>query len=134
MLSLILGFITGLAGPISQVINNITDLRKQQAQSKSNVELADINKEIELAEARKAVLITEAGYRLNSVVRVLAAVGPILFISKILVWDKVIGSIAGCSVANTGCSSFRTDTIDQNMWWVIIAVIAFYFLADKKKS
>lgn len=134
MLSLILGFITGLTGPIAQVINNITELRKQQTQAKSNVELADINKEIELAESRKSVLIAEAGSRLNSIIRALAAIGPILFINKILVWDKVIGSIVGCSVSKIDCSSFRTDTIDQNMWWVIIAVIAFYFLADKKKS
>lgn len=139
MLSLILGFITGLAGPISAAISKITDLRVAKLNADSNVEKQKIDQQIDEAHDRQAVLVAEAGNRiaaaLNASVRLLLTVGPALFLTKVFAWDKVIGSFAGCAgkvqlEMLKKCQTFKTDPLDTNLWWVIIAVIAFYFMYD----
>jgi len=56
---------------------------------------------------------------------------------KFFAWDKTVGSLAGCAgeVGRTlaGCETFRTDALDANQWWVVIAVVGFYFLASFRK-
>lgn len=63
-------------------------------------------------------------------------IGPLIILTKIYVWDKVIGSFAGCAGPMGGaleCATFRTDPLDPNLWWVITAQIAFYFVAKALK-
>lgn len=136
MLSLILGWVTGLAGPIASITNKIIDLRAKQADTQSAMEKAKIEQQIEEAHDRKSVLVAEAGNRIagamNATVRLALTIGPASVLIKLLLWDKVIGSFYGCTAKAipTFCNVFRTDPIDQNLWWVITAVIAFYFLYD----
>lgn len=137
MLSIILGFITGLAGPIASVVGKISDLQIAKVNAASNVEKAHIDAQIEEAHDRKAVLIAEAGNRIagliNSATRLALAIGPISVLLKIFLWDKVIGSFVGCG-GNAGhsvaCATYSTDPLDQNLWWVIMAVCGFYLLYD----
>jgi len=136
MLASILGFITGLGPIISSLGGKIADLQLAKAQAKSNVEIQEINAEIEATHDRRAVLVAEAGNRLaaglNASARLLLALGPILVLLKLMVWDKVIGSFNGCALKDAvhypGCNTFRTDPLDANQWIVITAVIGFYFL------
>ena len=137
MLSLILGFITGLSGPISDIVRRITDLKLQQLKIEGNIERARINQQIEEAHDRQAVLIAEAGQRLagalNASIRTLLTLGPAVFLLKVFIWDKVIGSFYHCagSLSNRkGCESFLTDALDFNLWAIIFAIIAFYFVYD----
>lgn len=141
MLALILGFITGLVGPMAQVVNNITALKQQRAKAESDKELAKIDAELQEVHDRKAVLIAEAGNRitgaLNGVTRTALALGPVAILLKIA-YDKVIGSFAGCSRGSTFadpefCYKYNTDSIDPNMWWVILTCVAFYFLTSKPR-
>jgi len=137
MLSLILGFITGLAGPISQTIAKITDLKIAQVNADSDKERAAIDAAIQEAHDRKAVLIAEAGSRLagglNATMRFGIAFGPFAVLNKIFVWDKVVGSFSGCAgptAKKIGCETFTTDPLSPELWAVITAVIAFYFAYD----
>lgn len=137
MLSIILGFITGLAGPIASVVGKISDLQIAKVNAASNVEKAHIDAQIEEAHDRKAILIAEAGNRIacliNSVTRLVLTVGPASVLLKIFLWDKVVGSFYGCA-GRAGnaikCATFNTDPLDTNLWYVILAVIAFYFSYD----
>jgi hypothetical protein len=139
MLLTILGFITGLGPIISNIGGKYLDLQRRKEDAKNNKDIAEINAEISAIQDRRAVLVAEAASRLgagiNASVRLLAALPGILFVWKILFWDKVIGSFYGCAgrVAD-GCGSFRTDSIEDNMWWLIIAIFSFYFLASKWKT
>jgi hypothetical protein len=141
MLALILGFITGLAGPLAQVANNITDLNKMKVQAQNNTELAQINSQLEAVHDRRATLIAEAGSRVSSVInasaRLLLALGPIVILNKILVWDKAWGSLKGC-VGDTShmplCKIYNTDALDPNLWWVVMATVGFYFLTANRNS
>lgn len=138
MLALILGFITGLAGPIAAIAGKITDLKLAQTEARTNIERAKIDADIEAAHDRKAVLVAEAGQRiastLNASMRFCLALGPMLILLKFYAWDKVVGSFSGCAGRDASfdvaCKTFRTDPLDANQWAVITAVIAFYFLYD----
>lgn len=144
MLALILGFITGLVGPISESLNRITALKEARVKADSDKDLAKINSELEQVHDRKALLIAEAGNRIAGTVNVFTrtalALGPIAILLKIA-YDKVFGSFAGCAVPNLEqdfiynvCYKYRTDAIDPNMWWVIIACVGFYFLTSKPRN
>ena len=130
-----LSLITGLAPSLFSLGNKIVDLQAQKAQAKSNAELKQIDQEIEEAHDRRDVLVAEAGNRLatalNVVIRTLLAFSTVVLLSKIFIWDKVIGSLAGCSNINIpSCNIYVTDALDPNLWHVVIATIAFYFLYD----
>ncbi len=128
MLSIILGFVTGLAGPISNIAGKIVDLKSAKLIASNDLEKKQIDAQIEEAHDRKAILIAEAGDRLATMmnVGVRTAIGGSVaaLLGKIFVWDKVVGSLYHC----TDC--FRTDPLDTNLWWVVFAVIGFYFAYD----
>lgn len=139
MLLSILGFISGLAGPISSVINKISDLKIMQVKAASDFQRAEIDQQIQALHDRQAVLVAEAGNRvaaiLNASMRFLLALPPLVVLWKILAWDKVVGAFYGCNGRGTGpeCNIFITDSLDVNLWWVITAVIGFYFLVTWRK-
>jgi hypothetical protein len=133
----ILGFITGLAGPLFTTANKVIDLQAQKAAARSNEEIRKIDADLEATQARKAVLIAEAGNRiagaLNASVRLLLTLPGLVVLSKLMIWDKVIGSFYGCAGSGGSqlhCTTFRTDALDTNQWAVITAIIAFYFVYD----
>jgi hypothetical protein len=123
----ILGALTGLAGPISGLAREITALQKARLEAGTEEEKKRIDAAMAEAEARRAVLVAEAGSRLNAIIRGAFAIGPLCYLLKVFVFDKVIGSFAGYS--RTG-SMFATDPLDDNLWKVVVAVIAFYFVYD----
>lgn len=132
MLLTILGWVTGLAGPISQITNKILDLQKQRLDAESNLQKAKIDQEIELAHDRRDVLVAEAGSRINAYMRFLIALGPGLYLFKIFAYDKVLGSLLGCR--EVSCPTFVTDPLDNNLWMVATAVVGFYFLQSILKK
>lgn len=144
MFGLILGALTGLAGPIATISSNLTDLKRAKISADTDVTKAEINASISELEGRRAILIAEAGTRLgaaiNASVRLLLALGPASVLLKIFLWDKTIGSLYGCSgnllKAPIECARFRTDPLDPNLWTVVMVVIGFYFLHDtfRKKT
>lgn len=127
----ILGIITGLAGPIKDVINKISDLKIAQVQASTDQEKMRIGAQIEESHDRMRVLQAEAGSRINGIMRFLLALGPMLFLNKIFIFDKVIGSFFGH--AKDG-SMWNTDALDSNLWAVVTAVLSFYFLYDMAAS
>lgn len=137
----ILGFLTGLGPLIAQVSNKILELRMKQTESKSDVEKAKISAELEALHDRKAVLIAEAGNKFsatcNNIVRTTIGLSVAIFISKVFVWDKTLGSLVGCSGRLTdalkqACSTFTTDGLDPTLAGLVVAVSAFYLLATKQ--
>jgi hypothetical protein len=136
-----LGFLTGLGPIIGSLGGKIVDLQQAKVQAESDKERAYIQKEIEEVQARQAAFVAEAGSRVGAFflgfMQVTAAFGPIAYLTKMLAWDKVMGSFYGCAGEwgrhVSECKTFVTDPIDENMWWVVTAVIAFLFVASKFK-
>lgn len=140
MLSIILGFVTGLAGPITNVVGKLLDLKTAREQAQTDVQKAKIDQQIEDVHDQKAVLIAEAGNRIVSVIngtlRGLGFLTALTFFAKITVWDKVIGSFKGCAGDGTRdllqCITHRTDGLDPNMLWVLLGIFGFYYLTTRK--
>lgn len=131
----ILGLITGLGPSLIALGSRLADLVQAKQQAKTQEELAKINRQIEEVHDKRAVLVAESGSRINSIIRSIAAIGPILYLNKIFLWDKVVGSAVGCAGnASEFCrTTFNTDTLDPNLWWVALGVVGFYFLMSFKK-
>lgn len=133
----ILTFLTGLSGTVGKVSDNIKDLQIAKQAAATDKERNLINAQIEEAHDRKDAIVAEAGSRINAIFRTLLAVPAGLILYKLLAFDKVIGSIVGCSGPGAsgieGCGIYRTDPLDAYQWGVITAVIAFYFLYDMGK-
>lgn len=116
----ILGFITGLAGPISMIAGKILDTKTALAKAQSDDERNRLNAAIEEMHSQQAVLVAEAGSRLNAIIRGLMAVPVMILLWKLLVYDKALGQWTGG----------HTDALGPDLWKIVAAVIAFYFLYD----
>lgn len=123
----IIGIITGLAGPIATVVGKITDLQLARVQATTDQERMHIDAQISESHDRLMVLQAEAGSRINAVMRFLLALGPMVFLMKVFIFDKVVGSFMGQA---RGGSIWVTDPLDSNLWAVVTAVLAFYFMYD----
>lgn len=136
MLALILGIpgmLSGLFGTINGVTNALANAKIAQITAVTQQDQIAAAERVQTLQARRDVLIAEAGSgsRLNLILRSLLAIGPTSVILKLFLWDKVIGSLAGCSAAPKGtCGIFTTDMLDTNMWTVITVVIGFYFVSE----
>lgn len=133
ILTSIPGLISGLFGSINHITDAISNEKIAGLNAKTQEEQIASNERVKTLEARRDLMIAEAGTsRLNIYVRSLLALGPASVLLKIFLWDKVIGSFAGCSghTLPGTCKSFLTDALDPNLWAVITAVIGFYFLTE----
>lgn len=130
----ILSFVTGLGGTVSEITKSISNVQIARAKAETDQERIKHDAEIRELTARRDVLVAEAGHRLvaaiNACVRAALAVGPISYVLKYYLWDKVIGAFVGCAnlqgKAKPGCETFATDGLSPQMAAVLTAVIAFY--------
>lgn len=133
----LIGIIPSALKTVDGITNAIANERIAGINATTDQERIASEERQKALEARRDVLITEAtnptSAKLNASMRFLLALGPLLILLKLMVWDKVVGSFAGCAgkpITIIGCSSFNTDPLDTNQWAVITAVIGFYFLYD----
>lgn len=127
----ILGFITGLSGPIRDIITKISDLQIAKVQASTDQEKMHVDAQIAEAQDRMRVLQSEAGSRVNAIMRFLLAFGPMVYLNKIFIFDKVLGSLLGHA---KGGDLWSTDPLDSNLWAVVTAVLSFYFIYDLAAS
>lgn len=128
----ILSIIPSAFKTVDNITNAISNERIAKINAGTDGERIAADERIKALEQRRAVLIAEAGVsRANIIVRSIFAVPIIVVLWKLLVWDKVIGSLVGCSSAARGtCGIFTTDPFDDNQWKIIMIVIGFYFLYE----
>lgn len=115
----------GIFDPISKIAKAIADAKIAATKAETDQEKIHAQERVDTLQARQAVLIAESGSRLNPFMRAMIAFGPAVYLTKIFVFDKVIGSFAGYTK-----NIFQTDPLDDNLWKVVVAVIGFYFLYD----
>lgn len=115
-----LGALTGLGGAIRDITSSITNLKIAQVNASTDKEKAEIQGQIDEAHDRRSVLIAEAGSRINAIIRGLMAFPVVAILWKLLVFDKALGQWTGG----------HTDALGSDLWKIITAVIAFYFVYD----
>jgi hypothetical protein len=121
---------------IDGITSAIANERLKKIQATTDQQKIKADENIKHLEAIRDVRMAKMENPLTALMMFLYGVGPAVLLTKIYVWDKVIGSFAGCAgLAGQAaeCNVFRTDPLDANLWWVITAQIAFYFIAKTFK-
>lgn len=142
-----LGIFMALINPVSAIINKVLDLQQKKVDAQTEQEKNQIQEEIDALKARRDVLIAESGDRTNRLMRAWGLAMPAAIIMwKLLVWDKGVGSLVGCSGDTTSaaairrlgeeyvrsCMKYTTDALDPNLWWFVGAVAGFYLLTSTR--
>lgn len=126
-------FFSGAFGTINGITKALGDAKIAAINAQTAQEKIHAEERVSMLQARRDVLIGEAsaGSRLNLIIRSLFAMGPLSVVLKLYLWDKVVGSLVGCSQAAAGtCGMFTTDPLDENGWKVISVVLGFYFVSE----
>ena len=116
----IFSLLTGLAGPLSTILGKIEDTRIALAKASNAEEKAKLSAELTELQARQAAVTSQIGWRLIAIMRALLALPVVILLWKLFVFDKALGQ----------WTHGHTDAISTDMWNVVLAVIAFYFLYD----
>lgn len=116
-ISAIISAIFKFFDPIARITDKIVDLQIKKADAKTEQERVASDERIKTLEARRDVMVAEAGLGINAYMRTAIALGPTAYLLKIFIWDKVL-------------KMGTTDALDANLWNVVVAVIGFYFLYD----
>lgn len=114
MLALVTSLL-GLADPISRIAGKIADARIAATQASTDKERIEQEERVKSLEARRDVLMREADGRVNGVIRALLAVPVIVFLWKVIIWDKVL-------------ALGSTDDLSENLWYVTMMVLGFYYV------
>jgi hypothetical protein len=61
------------------------------------------------------VLMREADGRINGIIRAMLAVPVVVFLWKVIIWDKVL-------------ALGSTDDLSENLWYVAMMVLGFYYV------
>lgn len=111
LLALLPTIFTTVSGLTSQIVdwqakklNAVTDQAKIEA-----------DENVEALKARRDIMIAEAGSRVNAFMRVTLGIPAVVFLWKVIVWDKVL-------------KLGETDNLSQNLWNYVFVVVGFYFL------
>jgi hypothetical protein len=103
---------------INGVTNAISNERLKLIDAKTEQERIATQERITSLQAKRDVMVAESqGSKLNASMRFILALGPCIFLTKIFLYDKVLGWGS-------------TDSLDPNLWNVVMATIGFYFLAE----
>lgn len=103
--------------PIARITDKIVDLQLKKADAETEQERIAADERVKTLEARRDVMVAEAGLGINAWMRTAIAFGPTIYLLKIFIWDKVL-------------KLGTTDNLSDDLWKVVVAVVGFYFLYD----
>lgn len=107
--------IAGLLNPLTKITGQIAQVRLEAEKAKTNKERIAANERIKSLEARRDVLVKSGNDRFNGVIRGLFAFPFVVYIWKLIIWDKVLrlGS---------------TDPLSEILTYLLMVIVGFYFL------
>lgn len=136
----LLGGIPGLISGLFTTVNGITAAISNEKiaviNAKTAQEATEAQERVNTLSMRRDVMIAEAAQsKLNIYIRACLALGPMVLLFKIFIWDKAMGPFFGCvgkviDKVGTDCKMFTTDSLDPNLWQVVMVVLGFYFLCE----
>lgn len=115
--STVLGWLTGL--PLGSISKDLSSAYQAYLKTQSDTEKQASLERIDALAERSKVLVAEAWSRINMVVRTTLALPVVVVLWKIILYDKALGQWTGG----------HTDSLSPELWWVVDAVIGFYFLS-----
>lgn len=137
LLTSIPSLLTGIFTTVSTVSTNLANEKIALMNATTDRERIQINERIDALQQTKAVLVADAAKsKTDMYVRAVAASGPVALVTKIFLWDKVLGSLAGCVGKDTpvSCNIFTTDAVTTEQWVLVGVVYGFFFVHSMLKS
>src|ERR1700722_16743900 len=112
----LLGFGSGLFSTLQTISNNLSNEKIALINAKTDQERIASAEKIGALQAQQAVLVADSQRSsIDLWVRSLLAIGPTVYLLKIYIYDKVL-------------ARGTTDPLDDNLWWVTMVVVGFYFV------
>jgi hypothetical protein len=115
--ALMLGLILSAFDPISRIVKAIADAKVNLANAQTDQEKIHAQERVDTLSARRDVLVSESGSRVNAYIRAGFALPFVIYNAKLILWDKVL-------------ALGSTDPLSPELFQVEIACIGFYFLYD----
>ena len=106
-----------LGSGVSEITGSIRQMRKDKLDAQNAEQRIELDKEIAGLENRRAVLIAEAKSNWNVAVRAMFAFPFIVFLNKVIIYDKVLGLGA-------------TDDLSRDLWNIMMIVVGFFFVYE----
>lgn len=113
----ILGWITGL--PLSKISDDIARVQIAKQNAATDKDRLDHEEREKALLAQQAVMVAEAGNRINTFMRVFLGLPAGLIIWQYIVFDKIVAPWFG---------GHATDDLSDQLWYYVMVVIGFYFL------
>jgi len=113
--------VTALLSPLERFSKQLTDayVKRAELQHRADTDREKMANDLKIKtlEARMEVMVKEPPFGMNSIVRALAIAPAIIYIWKLIVWDKVL---------NLGA----TDDLSPELWTLVALMYGFYFLGE----
>lgn len=106
-----------LFGGLKWIAGKIAEERTIQTNAATEQERIASEERTKALEAKRDVLIAEAGSPWNAIMRGVISLPVAIFLWKVIVIDKVLGWGS-------------TDDLSPNLWYVVMLVLGFYFVQD----
>jgi len=113
MLATILGWL-GSSG-VKAIGAQINEAYKNRLEAKTNSEVIAADERIERLQSQKSILLAEQNNRLTSWIRPLVAAPFVLYLWKVIIWDKVF-------------SMGVTEPLSEPLAEIMAVIIGAYFL------
>lgn len=113
----IIGTLGGLLPTALSLTQQIVDWQAKKINAVTEHERIEADEHVKMLQAKRDVLIAEGNSPWNSLARAWLMLPPSVYIAKIFVWDKVLGK-------------GDTDPLTTELWWLVMLVYGFYFVAD----
>jgi hypothetical protein len=115
MLATIIGWLS--SGVFSSIVSEISTLWTSYLTAQTNEQRAEIMERIKALQAVRDVQVAEAGSRITAWLRVIAAAPFLVYVWKLILWDKIV-------LAGHGA----TDDLSPHLWYLALVVYGFLFL------
>lgn len=117
-----LSFLLSLFNPLERIGTKLIEAKIASTNATTDQARIAAEERVKHLEMRRDTLVAEAGSPWNQFVRAGLSIPFMIYLWKLVVWDKVI---MGGRVA--------TDDLSNNLWWIMMTVIGFYFVTDVTK-
>ena len=112
--------ISGLFGTVNGITNAISNEKIAALTATTDQDRIAAQERVNSLSMQRDVLVADAAHsKLDLYIRSGIALGPMFYLLKIFIWDKVLAS----------WTNGTTDPLDANLWQVIMVTLGFYFVA-----
>lgn len=107
--------LSALFAPLTTITKQIADTRVAMAVEANSERRIVLDEKLATLDARKDIILAEQGHWSTRMIRPLFAIPFVIYINKLVLWDKVLGW-------------GRTDPLGSDLTQIMLLIIAAYFV------